>query len=515
MEPHRALFCCDILDEIFQHLSPEDEADAIKGFALRRAACVSRTFYGFASDVLWRKVHTTGQIRHLLITLGIAEEVGCQYRGVKLVKCQKISDKSLLRFRQYAARVRSITPKIISDEDWLSLCPLSGHGKLMIFPNLQSVKVVFSGSPSMLKLRSLLITPSLRDLSVECASREACESGMRATFNEVCSAVPSLESVTVGILSRPDLLSPILRLSHLSKLDLMVSMNGNRDLLRSLSTRKNITSLFLRFKLEPHHGDFSICGFASLHELGINGTLQNAKTMLAGLESRYIESVTVDVLTAKNRVDDLQDCLEPLRRHHGSLRRLKFSVLARYGSKEDTLINAIAPVMKMKRLREIKLEFPGWKLRCSQQEFRKIAEAWPDVRSLALKYDLLATSPCVPRGSVVDLGSVFYLAQRCRKLEKLQLEFVACPKPISLGEHPRCTLRELHINNIFGIEPCGSDDIMRDLPTGPEDYGGVAGGTLPSIGISEEGTRGDEIKYWRTDCVSSNSGRRNARQWFG
>ncbi|OBZ66196.1 hypothetical protein A0H81_13805 [Grifola frondosa] len=393
-------------------------------------------------------------IPSLLYALRIIVRVQCGGHYHKTTVCAEISPQSLLRFRQYAARVRTITSVIDPNDYWLRHCPsYDDHG--VIFPFLRSARIKFKAP-----VFSLLLSPSLRDVHIDFRSMygPGCLIEVQSIVREICSAAPLLDSIKFTN-SPPGALVSIATLDHLIKVDLPISATIVADLklLRSLSAMETITSLSIQLDSKPKRGRvLSPRGFPALRELEVYGDLPDVTHLLSELASPHIHHVKV--VSRSISLQLASKCLDTLRSRFSSLRSLHFFQFAGPGADmtPTTFIDCIGPVLQMPHLHKVFLEFPRWKFYCQPQDFLTMTQSWPDLRSLALEF--------TPVGQIYRFESIMDVAYLCPKLEH------GFEIHISRRLYAIHGLRMLHFCRLLGIQSLEDGDSVHEFDPDSENF---------------------------------------------
>ncbi|KAH9927577.1 uncharacterized protein B0H18DRAFT_1210571 [Fomitopsis serialis] len=178
--PHRALFCDDILEEIFLRLQECDEQGARPLGSLARSAVVCRTFSPHALDALWADVDSLVPILQLFPARRLKVECQCNdMTNPESTVCMEriVNARSMRRFQGYARRIRALHVHAEFNQSartafLLSLSKRQKHSQkhsIPLFPNLQRLRwgARFFPDPCF----TLVLTPSVRHVELNWDSR--------------------------------------------------------------------------------------------------------------------------------------------------------------------------------------------------------------------------------------------------------------------------------------------------------------------------------------------------------
>ncbi|KAH9927571.1 uncharacterized protein B0H18DRAFT_954289 [Fomitopsis serialis] len=166
--PHRALYCNDILEEIFLKLQEQDEDGTRSLGSLARAAVVCRAFSSYALDALWADVDSLKPILRFFRCYDLTNP--------KTTACMErtIDAQSVSRFQEYAWRIRALHVHSEHDQSARSafLLALFRHERhsAALFPNLRRLRwqALFLPDPGL----QLVLTPSVRHVELNWDDRD-------------------------------------------------------------------------------------------------------------------------------------------------------------------------------------------------------------------------------------------------------------------------------------------------------------------------------------------------------
>ncbi|KAI1781929.1 hypothetical protein LXA43DRAFT_1154649 [Ganoderma leucocontextum] len=451
MSPHKALIVPDILHEIFKHLSTRPQlslsgaelgsfqfpsavidrddfqACKVKRLTLARAARTCRAFADPASRVLWEVLVNPAPIVSVLRTWNA-------HAASEAEENARIWD----RFEQIARRIRAFccwTSTGRGDEDIDILSPICSHyDGHPIFPNLRvlSVRGCVHGAPWLAFLRAVCASPTL----VLCTIAGEHDITVPESLAIISDAHPELTHLKAPSLWRFDEEShrALAKFSNLQTASFTVI---DATLLRHLAALPNLR--MLRGRLAISKPTMDIQGaFPALRELSTKD--MDARTdflaVLPLISSRSLArlSLRISVPLTENMLEYLDEmCSSPAL---AQLRELDLYVEIEFNQFENQdepfegvrVADVLAPLKRLPALRDILVvfNFPTSTVATfdmNDQDLDTVASAWPDLARVKVghKHDDWNGGPLVI--SRPSLSAVVSLAERCRKLERVDVEF--------------------------------------------------------------------------------------------
>ncbi|KAH9940312.1 hypothetical protein B0H21DRAFT_824829 [Amylocystis lapponica] len=485
--PHRVLSIQEILEEIFQWLSPRQlrwhpASRMIK--TLYRAALVCTAFQGPALDVLWRDLES---VRPLLKIMEIYGSDG--------------DDKPLLvplaphgwsRFLVYSSRIHTLSFELGNREKDEGLIKsvateLSSHApRAPAFPCLAS----------------------LRWNRVGYLCMESLDEALATTFLSHCPALRRFEMIPNHGSTTTAFLGTILRKLHatvpmLQELSLQefseASIRENYSLLAGFQALRSlecpVVSLpMLRFCAERDLAEFKLALTMPLTNESGHVCLRTVRSLRveASIETilRFLGAVTYPLLTS------LDLCLSEyvhdwtrFPRHlkafstmfapYQALRTLRI-VCGIYGDGDFPLVELVAPLLELRQLEEVAIDtgLTSQHMSLDDDGLYKLASSWPCLKALEIgpKMERGEHEPSIPAlaafarfcpnlrsltlSSIVvpsDLGPVLAV---CHSLRYLLIWFHRLPKDSSTVARPIQVAHFLHkmFPNVARIEDDGYDE---------------------------------------------------------
>ncbi|KAI1790579.1 hypothetical protein LXA43DRAFT_946878 [Ganoderma leucocontextum] len=466
----------DILHHIVSHLaadldvptpeSPRFELDDSESEAARQAlaqlARAHSTFAQPALAALWRHLPSDEALKHLLCVVGIA------HRPPELCGTPATHPSSWTRFQEYASLVRAITidpsvhtfefpSKLLQGTFWSQLS--SALGDWPILPRLEAA-TLFSLNPFCLldfDMGALcLLTPSLRELNV---IFPGVGRGEQSNFRRVLSAcLPAghnLEAlsvvVPVPVLDIEPLPQLYPRLRHLK-----IDEDGiHPNHLALLATLPNLE--YLSIILTPYALPNLPIAFAQLRGLEVfSYSFIGIGLLIVHVDAPQLRSLSISEThpdSSETFPQELSNHLRTLVRKHPFLsafrwvsRDLSSAGFGDAGRADRTLAGLLDPLLSLRAMRDFSASFTRPLIPYSLTDFRKIAEAWPDIETFYLSVTGSGAD------QFADLESLASFARHCPHLRKLRIPRVKFDPDAStpvVGAPTPHLLRELNVGSVI------------------------------------------------------------------
>ncbi|KAH9951840.1 hypothetical protein B0H21DRAFT_888176 [Amylocystis lapponica] len=423
---HPALFCSDILYEVFGHLALRRNVQPIPWLwdvnlhvrrttetrTLARAARVCRTFSDPALDVLWESLDS------FLPLLLLYDALVKQYQLFDDYYRPVPDAAEWARFQKYAERVQYIEYCWHKDAE-LSRCMWEiGHSRAEpLLPRLQVLRLHLTPRQNNNLLG--LISPSLRQLEVliisnaaEHDNAESDDSGSESSpivdpywqfVRNVLSKAPLLQTLGIHHNYSATLLAPVVEYPHIRRLFLAQNVD-----LRTLHTISGAESLVeLHVELPKIVISTPPRGFRNLQHLKIRGDLRAAFDFLSAISPQYLVSLKYRPRTyLLGRGDPLGCC------NIVSLISDKFPSLcdvsiqfAIGAASYQRFLDGLRPLLRLRDLERVILNFNRCGLAWSDHDVCELAAAWPKLTVLQLHSAYLSSAP--PK----ELPSIYTLAE--------------------------------------------------------------------------------------------------------
>ncbi|KAM5540972.1 hypothetical protein V8D89_005283 [Ganoderma adspersum] len=412
----------NILHCIISHLDPDPyvDPDDPKGHSIHQAlaqlATTHSTFMQPALSALWRSLSNDNVLKHLLC-IGKPQDSPKRLRHRK--RCPTLlqtvahfaaytNDSAWGRFREYASLVQKIVVDPCIHELWCShqaallrdtfWCQISFiFGDRPILPNLKVMHFVSLDLSDPIDMGVLrLFNPSIQELSIEflrAIGDRGNATRLRTAFGSCLLSTPNLERLSL-IPPYPLLDLESVPQSHPRIRHLRVDAPINAWCLTSLSSLPDLEYLSICL-LEPVTTPVH---FKSLHSLSISGCksgLESVSTLIASMDAPYLRKLSL-VSSHRHSCDlrtELSHCLQPLPTQFSSLTAFDWTFSQfrefKYGypgprNPGGTLAELLEPLLALHALRDLSLDLNGPFVPYSTADFCRMAEAWPDLETLAL-----------------------------------------------------------------------------------------------------------------------------------
>ncbi|EPS95767.1 hypothetical protein FOMPIDRAFT_88478 [Fomitopsis schrenkii] len=413
---HAALQHRDILNEIFDHLTPpleecdyhNDECDPNEHAqnVLYRAALTCTAFREPALKQLWRHVTTFDALLGLLpSSVKVASDVSIhdrhnpapdllQYAPSVWIVDGPVTEAERARFIWYAKLIRTLHLHSRYRIDPTVFHHLA-HARLgtPLTPQLRTLYSVPGGPPYMDMAVTLLSGPALRKLALSFPPAHATVTSEwcvplnrhlyapRVLLANVAASAPGLESLEVHGCAHASLLEPIGAMHNLRLLDLQgIIVPFDMDLLRELAGLNQLEKLMLPDTFDPR-GATPCRGFKSVKTLSISDGARRVPSLLAVLPGLQLTKLCLDLVFSEE-IASFYDIADTLRKgSEASLEELKFgsfiigSVLSRSC--------VFQPFSAFQGIRSLTLETDN-PMMISDQDLRKIGRTWPKLEILSL-----------------------------------------------------------------------------------------------------------------------------------
>ncbi|KAI1787419.1 hypothetical protein LXA43DRAFT_713507 [Ganoderma leucocontextum] len=480
----------DILYYIFPHLDP-DQSSGEDIFRVRQtlihSALTCRNFTRPALSALWRSLPSDKPLMSLLCTLGIAQDrmllgrepppeldmLNSSY-GLSTLEDPR-THPNWHRFREYATHVRKIHLRPSADplrakwSIWTELSQLMPDEPIL--PLLQCVNITSKDVRSRGTAPLLLISPSVRGihfwLRVKGISIMNDRDEPEHVLSEACARAPNLETFTLSI-------TPIQRI-HLSILP-------HNHHLRSISVHawlpvedlEPLTHLmeleYLSVILAGGGSPSTTLRFPSLRRLSVRSVWDSIRDLLERVQAPHVHSLALRVSQAEGRqlIRQANSCLHTVatrlstletlsvhcdRSTHGAVWALPAAWDAR-----GALMAIVEPLLALRGLRHITLNFRLFILRLAPDDMRTLADAWPNIEELLIE---VATVD----GGRAGFESIIHFARRCPLLRALRLPAMdLAADAFERVEYPAepHLLRDLDVAEV--LFPCEAD-LSREMTT--------------------------------------------------
>jgi hypothetical protein len=385
------------------------------------------------------------------------------------------------RFDKYAVRVEVLGVDELDTRErylWQLYCQVCGLRPGVIpFPNLRKLRL-YQDYEQADHAASLLLFPlSLRELRVDFGSAmfnrslRVAEGYLQAAARQV----PRLEHLRLHGDPPATSYMCITQYKHLHILDLRYSHTVDaqvyRDLISAVSTMRELVEFHL-----PDQGMNGIrgkcippCkGFQTLQVLGIQASPNNIIQFLGTLATSGLREVICKGGNIRSTPSEWQQCVQELCAHHGAslhsvdLRSRAVNVWdTNTGNRQDIFKDITAPLLRLRRLEDVTLEF--FMLDLSAEDLYAMASAWPNLRHLKIRskidhYNRPADGPST-------YNCLLSLAQLCPKLFHLELIFQDDKLP-DIAQWPLLShgLRELKLDIPLHMEAQLAPFLARIFP---------------------------------------------------
>ncbi|KAI0923287.1 hypothetical protein AcV7_005841 [Taiwanofungus camphoratus] len=428
---HPVLYNDDILREIFQYLSPNDDETRR---SLAWSARVCQAFSLAALDVLWRDMK--GLLPLLKIMSPTFAKVQQNGNSSKTYMFRRyISDREWSRFQCYAKRIHVLGP-LNAHADGIDASVFShlvyrAQGK-PLFPSLNvlqwtqqlpfGTELLAFMSQSLLRVAIHAEYAGDERSLIERPKRDGHVLGM--LLSTLCSSAPFLQALTLEASLHPSSLESMTYLKNLKNLSTLTLSGRNSitlsDLMRSCATLEELSKLDVTLG-EVGDGDVPVrSGFPALEKLYVTGSMSSTGSLLRLVSSPHLFSFDLSNISfPSGDWQELNLCLAVLSsRFASTLRRvaLDCSFQNPNGSSPLYLMEIIKPLLALREVEEMYVEFQGEMIMSMTNEhLREAARSWPKITELYLLY---------PRDSVSTLPSIYSLvefARRCPRLQSLGL----------------------------------------------------------------------------------------------
>ncbi|OBZ73821.1 hypothetical protein A0H81_06374 [Grifola frondosa] len=501
--PHRALHKDDILREIFERLSTVGNASlageerALCQRTLAISARVCKDFLDPALDVLWRELADFLDLMKIILP-----SAKTTTRGPHNIKVETLSGEltpeHAARFFQYARRVRSIPNGIIRPETLLdppsvySYLADQNHGAPLL-PQLQELRWQITSAAAATTLITL-VPKSLRRLRLDFqdsrfnenanidSDQTAQKDAIHSFLRTLRSKTPSLAYLVISgyVKSTAESWLPVAEFTRLQSLHIVITDPTLLPHIAQMPCLSELSmSLFLPEDDELRFGD---CPFPALRDVTIQVTgnsLAYYTRILGAVTSAHMESVYMSVNFDGRPQSPGGAAL--VEQYHGlyrvlgstpsapSLRKVQLDIWLHCNMggvpenratlvAEQPLIEIFGPLLSSRTLEVLRfVQYPCCPLPVilSDGDIRQVAEAWPNLQSLLLRYK---TSRSLPTIHVLA-----DIARLCPNLEHLFLPGINTSETPDLSGNWQSSspLRELYL--IDGGGDADADRFARIL----------------------------------------------------
>ncbi|OBZ76078.1 hypothetical protein A0H81_03136 [Grifola frondosa] len=339
-----------------------------------------------------------------------------------------IQEDEWSRFQQYAGRVRELHHHEVNDKIDRSAFDalfLRNGGKPLL-PALEGLDWRQS-SPHGAEMLSFM-PESLRRLRFFLTSRNGgSEIPRKRDYNFgtalwlVATRVPTLGVLEVRGVEHPCSLSSLAEFKHLCTLSLG-TIPSISVVLQSCAAMEHLQSL--SFFLHPNRSNELVgtfrTGFRALRSLSMSGTSSDTTSMLAAIRSPHLYSVVMMITLEVRDLEGWRRCYQTLgSRFASSLRTLEITCLPPVwqviGDEIVPLQENIEALLTLHKLEKLYLAIDDIYVSLTDDDFLKIATAWPELSSLTI---YVRQSDSVPPPSIHSLKII---AEHCPRLKTLTL----------------------------------------------------------------------------------------------
>ncbi|KAM5540946.1 hypothetical protein V8D89_005257 [Ganoderma adspersum] len=278
-----------------------------------------------------------------------------------------------------------------------------------------------------------LLKPSVQELTIEFYSvYPNHKPRLKAAFASCFSSTPNLQRLSL-ILPYSPLDLEILPQSHPRLRYLRVVQPVSPHCLISIASLPDLESLSICI-IEPVNIPVL---FKKLRILSITRVdLDKAASLIAFTEAPRLRNLSIDSShqDSVNLRTELLQCLDPLVSRFPSLTAFEWRCWqfnswrsGYHGSRDPctTLAELIEPLLSLRALRDLSLDVDGPIVPYSSTDFRRMAEAWPDLEALSLNLDHpLDSESAGGRDGLIQYANVDSLAsfaRICPRLHKLRI----------------------------------------------------------------------------------------------
>ncbi|KAH9951538.1 hypothetical protein B0H21DRAFT_716437 [Amylocystis lapponica] len=450
---HRALDSFDILSEVFEHLPAHLSQDS--GVSNRRtlvqAACVCRAFSDPALSVLWRHLRYPYPLFRLIKSLKGAN-TSTYENNYRLDG--DIAEYDLVRFQQYARRIRSleIHPGRLHVENSVYFHIFHHLKEEFLLPCLTSLNWE-QRSPYDTSITTLL-SPSLRSLhlkferfvSASYHPNSGQEFALEMLLQSVFQGCPSLEDVSMSNLYIPLDTVAFTAFQHLHSFGLIgCSPFIIRPVFQTLSTAPTLINLVLEIVGDEDEGLQPSCnGFHALRTLKLSGGLLSIQSIISAVSSTAINSLDIDIQFVDGTTEYADLFRMVASRYPTSLHTLKLGLSPHFSDvKYDiALMQILHPVLTLRTLTRLQIDVWENPLTVADEDMQTLASSFPCLEVLSVdthrRYGIALAVDLPALSAVLDL------AHRLPALRDLTMPFVL--DRLQLGEleaNPRCISRAL------------------------------------------------------------------------
>ncbi|KAM5539287.1 hypothetical protein V8D89_007160 [Ganoderma adspersum] len=446
---HSALFCCDVLIEVFAVFDLNDRVDVT---ACARSAQVCLAWTGPASEMLWTSCsgRSLKDLDYLLRAIDV-EIPGGKFLPEVLTsnKHRRRRDAAWALFLQYGEQVRALRksdykwwddPATVKGEEGALVHYLIRRNQGRTFlPSLQSAD--WEEHPESRGALFSLIPHSLGSLDLT-LHWSMSKHDIEAFMAQLASTVPGLHSLRLT--TAPNV--SIERLSyppHLRHLSRALDALGNAlslPKLQALVSRLQLETLSVQI-LGSHTWHGEVCGGKALRKLHVEGGCRDLAALVSHLHAPALRELDIRVK------DPFEDSPYEPAEHHGlsvalggntrllqTLRSLTLAFRPWCSSPESSLVrypgppvplfsNILAPLVQglTGGLEALIVEHWHEAVSFTDDEVVQLAQAFPLLKRLTLSVG--ARTMCLrPPSKLPSVSVLYHVAQYCQQLRELEIE---------------------------------------------------------------------------------------------